>query len=772
MAEEAKQGGGGSDAAPAGAGGSRPEGGPAGTDRPESGRGDGGRPEGRRPGDGPTPESLAASLAGARAAAGDGTRPGRATEGDARAGDEERAREQEEFRATRSRGLGTYGIRTSAIVITGDGHTFSGPMAAGDSITGGGGRADMVANILPAWLVAEVAQVYVPPGGYDEIRRAADRQSLLLLRSCRRWGATATAIELLRDLERVHDLLFAGDLATLPVESLPEGCGFILDRVTARQVALRAQDLPVLSERLAKRRSRLVVVLDDQARIADPAVERATRRIAAPPAAVELLASHLTVLLGSAARAESLLADPEVAAELTAVGPDSFDAAQLVELARDLAEVDRHELTVADALTRFRDLSQRDVDTWYDGIETLDQRALVLSLAALPSMTYDAVARAASRLEQAWRAEDGGAGTPPPRDRRPRAVRLRGARARIGREVRYTRYGPAEVEVPSFLDGSYPEHILRYAWQEHDYDRDLLLRWLRAVADDVEGNVGIRAAMSIGYLSRWAFDPIRRDIVTSWAGSGHGGERERAVAALHVAARYPETAVRVIRMVLDWCERGRGGPLRRTAARALGSSVGLVLADGPDEHLAELARDDDPTLHVAIGDSIAELMLEADPERQIELLGLLDDWSGERQSGRQSAGVLGFLEVAASTWRTETTPDDKVRWPLLLWLSSVGATTDPALAPIRPVIARLWGRALVGRGTDHAVHRVLRGWAGSAERWPELRPHLIHLLLEAAVTERQLGLLAGHARRWRHPEPLAPDVAARLLDVLDRRGRG
>ncbi|MEV4656283.1 hypothetical protein [Micromonospora sp. NPDC049301] len=713
-------------------------------------------------------ESLAATLSGVRA--GNGSRSASDdVEGDGRAGDEDRTRRQEEFRATRADGLGSLGVRSSAVFITGDGHSFSGQISGGDSVKGGDGGG-LVFTLVSRRTVAEIVRVYVRPDGYDEIQRAGEEGSLMLLSVSPRWGGTSTAIRLLADLGQVHELRFSGDLAAVPVESLPEGCGFILDRISVRQLAtLRARDLPSLEDRFQKRHSKLVVILDADARTPDHAVERAVHRISTPPSAAQVLTSHLTYLLGSTSEAKSLLTEHGLGDQLATVEPNSFDASQLVELARDLAEAAAGRGTFEEALVRFQDRAQRDVEDWYDEIDGPDQRSIVVALSVLDSMTYDAVTRAAARLEQAWRDDDAGGGALPARARRPRRARLQAARARITNEARNTRYGRAELEIASFLDSSYPERLLRHIWHEHDYDRDLVLAWLNGLASDVEGRVRIRSAMAIGYLSQFAFDTIRRDIITPWARSGDGDERERAVAALSLPARHPDTAGRVIRMVLEWCERT--GPLRRTAARALGSSVGAVLATGPDARLSELAEKPDAVLHVCIGDSLAELMADADGDRQIELLRLLDNWSAERAAGRQAAGVTAFLEVAATLWRVVPSPDGDTHWPSLLWMATEGSS-DSAIAPARPIIARLWSRALVAPGSDQAVHRVFRRWALSAERSPQLQPHLVRLLLEAATTKRQAGLLAAHARRLRDPEPLAPDLAARLLDVLSQRSHG
>ncbi|MFY1689500.1 hypothetical protein [Plantactinospora sp. WMMB782] len=729
--------------------------------------------EPKSPGDaakssGDTSEGFAASLGGARSAA---RTPGEA------AGDEERTWQQQEIRNTLAAALSSFGSRSSGVIVVGDGHTFSGPITGGDSRSGAD-RSRAVLNTFTAGFVAGTARVYVSPHGFTDLAEALEDSPVLLIRARRRWGSTTTAVRLLAEMDTVHELRFADALAALPIEDLPERCGFVVERLSTHQLStLHARELPMLEERLNRRRGRLVVIVDDSTRAADHAVDRLARKITAPPAALELVTSHLTELLGADAEADRLLADGNVGARLADIAPESFDAPQLVELAKDLAEVASGTGTVADAMARFEDRSRRDVEDWYDELATFDERALVVAIAVLDRMSFDAVSRAATLLEQAWREDEAGNGQAPPRSRQTRRSRLQAARARIGNEVHRTRYGWAELEVVSFVDPNYPARLLHHLWHEHYYDRALLLDWLRRVAGDVEGAVGIRAATAIGYLSQFAFDTIRREIVTPWAGSGRGNEREWAVAALALPARDPATASRVIRLVLDWAERDSLA-LRLSAARALGASVGAVLDGGPDEQLAELADGAEPPLQLAIGDSVAELMAEATLDRQTELLRMLDAWSVEGRSGRLYAGVVGFLEVAATLWITQRTPDGDVTWPTLLWLAD--GAGPPAAVPddaaparrrseARQIVARLWGRALVAPGVDTAVHNVLRGWAQAAEEAPVQRPALVSLLMEAATTERQQRLLTAHANRWRDPKPLAPDLAARLLNVLSRK---
>jgi len=693
-------------------------------------------------------------------------------------GDEERGWRQNEIHdAVRDAlyTLGSIGSRTSGVTIVAKKATFSGPVVGGDiGVTGQGDGSALLWSVSKP-MVTAISRVYVQPRGYAELQSALDRDHLLPLFAPARWGSTTTAIELLSRLSAVHELKFGGALSALPVEGLPRECGFFLERLAAAQLAdLRERELAGLAERLASRGNRLVAIIDPAARLPDHAVHRRAKALQAPPPPLEFVISHLAGLLPSRERAEEFLAGHGLDSWLREMAPDTFDAGLLVELARDLAGAAAQSCTVEDVMVRFRERSHQDVDAWLDEVTDLDQRATIVSFTVLSGMPYDAVGRAATRLEQAWRSEDAGTGAVPPRMRRTRSVRLSAARAKITRELRNTRYGVAELEIASFVDDRYPARLLYHLWHEHDYDRDLIMDWLKAVAEDVEGRVRIRAAGAIGFLAQYAFDTVRREIIVPWAGSGDGDSRERAVAALAFPARHPETAARTVRLVLDWSEHA-GNPLRLSAARALGTSVGAILSDGPDERLTELAEKAGPQLAIALGDSVAELLSEANPVRQLELLRLLDGWAAQTRAGRQVAGVWGFLETAQRLWTSVPAEDGSARCPILLWLATEGSRDGHAeeaavRGAIREVIARCWGRVLLAPGADLAVHRVLRSWAGAAERAPQLRVALVGLLVQVASSRRLVDVLASHARSWRDGRALAPDLAQRLLAALHKGG--
>jgi hypothetical protein len=699
-------------------------------------------------------------------------------------GDEERSAVQNEIRDAVADGLSTLGgfeSHNSVTIVPGGAGTFHGPVAGRDVIIGGD-RDSVVLSAISARAIKDICRLHVPPGGYEVLADAIWRDAMVIVRSPRRWGATTTTIRLLGSLGAVQELRFSGPLSTLPVEDLPERCGFVLTRVSRSQLAeLHDRDVLTLQERLTKRHCRLVVIVDTGVRVPDPAVQRRAVDVVAPPPAVALVTNHMADRL-SLARAELFLAEHQLADQLAAIDAESFDVRQLVDFARDLCDAAEDRCSVKEAVDRFDERSRQDLEAWLDEIVDYDQKATMVALAVLDRMPYDAVARSASLLEHAWRIEDAAGGDAKPRARRTKSARMKNARARLTRETRNTRYGPAELEIASFIDQSYPGRLLHHLWHEHDYDRDLILSWLKTVAEDVEERIRIRAATAIGFLAQFAFDTIRRDVIVPWAGSGHGDERERAVAALSLPARHPDTTARTVRLVLDWSERTYN-PLRLSAARALGQSVGATMPHGPDEHLAELAKAAEPDLAIAIGDSLGGLLVDATPARRLALLTLLDDWSGQTRTLRQTAGVWGFLEVALGLSTAVPTADGVVRWPTLLWLAN-GAengtgdaatppddtTADPATsAATREAIVRTWSKVLRAPDAGAGVHRVLRNWARWAEAEPRLRPALVSLLVDVAnMSPRLADIVASHARTWRQKEPAAPDLALRLLEALHR----
>lgn len=657
----------------------------------------------------------------------------------------------EDRRHARSEALNRFGS-SSSVVIVGDGISI-GSVVGGNAFGGRVGEpAGPVLSEVGKRRIIDLELTFVEPPGYSELGEPLRRHRLLLLGTRAHWGNTATAVRLLAGSGPVHEVTFTGRLIDLPIDKLPPGAGFILSAPGGRGLTgLQPTSLTELTDRLEKAGSRVVVITDAD-RDTEHGGRPVWRRLSGPPEAYELVVRHLDCAIKSRDAAVEMLEQAGLAPGLKDTTPAAFDVHRLVELAADLAEVSRGNGTLEDAGVRFEARAERAVEEWVDSLDD-PVRAMVLSLAVLDGMSFDAVSRAAKWIGSHWAAQEQARAAGTSR-RAPRSERIKQARARLSEETRNTRYGPAVLEIASFVDSTYPQRILRHFWNEHDYDRELLLEWLQEVADDVEVNVCIQAATAIGYLATFAFDTVRREVVTPWAIKGDGDTRELAVAALARTARDPATVGRTVELVADWARHSQESH-KLSAARALGDSVGAVVSRGLDETLAKLAKGADGHLSIALGDSIGELLAAAELPRQRELLGLLDTWSGEGRNDRQTAGVFGFLRMALRLSKQ----DGDQGWPMVLWL----AEHDPESAEL---IARLWSRALIAPDTDDGVRAVLRTWAQWAEHNPEHRPAFVRLFAAVPRSRRQADLLTKLAEELRTGKPPSPDTARNLIDAL------
>src|SRR5262249_23578048 len=188
---------------------------------------------------------------------------------------------------------------------------------------------------------------------------------------------------------------------------------------------------------------RLLILLDASQRLTDAGLTRGAIALDGPPEARTLVTRHLARLHPdlSADAIEGLLSDELISDRIASITPDNFDAYQLRELARDLAEMSRGRATPEDAIGRFQMRSQLGIAEWFNAL-TDAQFALVVALATLNGMSFDAVSRAAKRLEDALAAEYRDGSEQPRRGRQSRYERLAAARAVISLQVRRTRYGP------------------------------------------------------------------------------------------------------------------------------------------------------------------------------------------------------------------------------------------------------------------------------------------------------------------------------------------
>jgi hypothetical protein len=663
-------------------------------------------------------------------------------------------------------GMHEFGVRGSGVYIAADALYVSGDVAGGDIHKGTRQAAGLVLERILTTALLEPHR-FVLPTGFPGVDPAP--AGLLILRVRRRCGGTTAALRLLANGgDVIYRLRTEEPLSNLEATRLPPDAGVLLDGLSSQQAGrLRDNELHQLHEALVSQATRLVVVVDWEARLTDPTVQRRFRPLSAPLARDVVLA-HLGHLLRDTLDPESVLGDESVAQMVASIDAETFDIYQLTELAHDLADMAQGQISEEEVASRFGMRARQRLQPWLDEMSNAEL-ATVVSLATLHGLTADAVSRAAQTLE--LQLADAYAERKGQKVRSSRSGRLLTARAVASFEPRRSRYGVSEQEVVRFVDSSYPAQVMRLVWQEFDGDRQLYLDWLRSTAEDVEGAVRIRAATTIGYLGCFSFDEIRREIIAPWARSGNGDERERAVAALAIPARHPNIRAQVISLVRDWSGESRA--LKLAAVRALGVAVGEVLpadANGTPTALvmlAELARNADPQLGVAIGDSLAELITDADPHRSTEVLRQLTSWVREPRGGRQTAGAFAFLEIASTLWRERRSDDAAAWWPSLLAMADDAKES----ADDRRLIVELWSIAIRAPGVDRLLQRVVSRWARAAEGDSAMRAAFVELFVEvSACGPRQQNIVIHCARTWHNSKPAAPETAARLLEALVGRG--
>ncbi|SDD59304.1 hypothetical protein [Glycomyces harbinensis] len=664
-------------------------------------------------------------------------------------GDERHFEQVEEY--ARARGLGhrIFDGRSSLQVVFAD--SIQGNIVGGDQRNREGESATgLYAERVPRTGLDELARVLVRPPDWEQMRTALDERHLLVLRGRRGWGRTATAIALLSGLDAVHKATVRGDLAELPVGSLPERSGFVIDDPGGRLAGLEALDAEMFADRLKKRGSKAVIVVDSRSRPSGKGTGRFTVEMTGPPDPGELVEAHLTERLGTLAAARAAL-DPESAELLRAVTPDTFEAQILAEFAQDLADAEHGPRTAADARDDYHERMKTDVGDWLDKVaEDGGLLALACSMAVFDGLNCEAVQRGAEALEKIRAPRRTETGTEAPGIVK-RDDLFGKIRARTVAETRTGRYGEMDVELAGFVNERYPPQVLEHVWKQYNLKQPLL-QWLTQMSEDLELSVAVRAASAVGYFARFSFPLVRREVIAPWARSRRANEREFAVVALEMLAQDPARVPQALNLVSEWAA-ANGGMQRLTAARALGSGVGTVLPGGPDRDLAALAEGADDALALSVARSMRELFAVADPERGAALLSVMERWAGETRKGRRIAAVAGFLECADLRVRTEYRGERTV-CPALLWLASTSGgfanaeDADPETAErIAKSTAALLAASLVTPQLSAETGAMLRSWVATARRFPALGGELFALLERAAPTHRHENLMKHHLNR-------------------------
>lgn len=651
-----------------------------------------------------------------------------------------------------------------------------GDQVHGDKVTGNkfelhlGGRKVLVRE-LSVDLADPVRYAFVKPGNWADLSARFRRQRMTIVRAPSGYGKDASAIRLLMpEVETIYHLDPQTDVPQL-ADSIGEqatrlggaegGIGFLLCQPLGA-AQLRGYAFHALDRALEEARARLVITLPDgvlpadadlDPYILDLAHERVDGR--------QIVARHLSWRCNDDVAARLLASDSvqELLGELE-------DSTQACRAAAELAWIISLECTddgtINAAAVRERQRRQGDeaFDRWFDGLRGAEERSFAIALAVLDGLSYEEVADAARRLRRRLEASRQlvvGSGTDG-RSELGVAYRelLQTSTARLLDRVRAYQvdgrapvwYGTVPVRTVRYHDPTYPLKVIERMWRGYQI-QPVLLDWFSELVGGPSEPVRFYVASALGELARCSFDYLIGRL-GGWANSKNYKYREAAAYALGGPAADPALADSVNFLVGTWYA-DRGMPLRQaTAARAYGVGVGGLGTAATIDRLGRLATVENFTVASAIGDALADLMLD-DPDEVApmtcrELLGWFDE------PLRIRPAQLAFIILATSLLTRPSQPgtdETGPPWPTLLWL----LRSNPAL---RDPLCSLW-RTVIGESVLYAeAQDALTSWAGLAENDPEQLDMFVRLVRAVATTDRTVAILTRVAGQWVAPDNLTP----------------
>jgi hypothetical protein len=216
-----------------------------------------------------------------------------------------------------------------------------------------------------------------------------------------------------------------------------------------------------------------------------------------------------------------------------------------------------------------------------------------------------------------------------------------------------------------------------------------------------------------------------------------------------------------------------GSPLSQaTAARAFGVGVGQPDATAAIDRLGRLATVDDYDIAVAIGNGLADLILDKPEELSPTVCAAIVTWFDDKSRTRPAELAFLILANTLVTWERTDPDGPEVQWPMLLHLAD---RVEDLQWPLRA----LW-RHLISNSVLHdEANAVLTGWAALAENDPAQLRALLRLIREVirqpTPSPRARRNLSRLVKTWIEPRNLSPLPNAHramkaLLEKLEREG--
>ena len=617
----------------------------------------------------------------------------------------------------------------------------------------------------------ERAEPFIRTDAVTSFGAAVRDQCVVVLQGPRGYGKSAAMVRtMLRGLGDDADMFYldpATDLATFSCKQVPEDSVLILkDLPHAAANRIDTDTLTRIQSELRYRRCRLGITTEKAGVLVASSVGVLVIDLLTRPSPRQVFDRHLSVLLrGHDVTRETMLAWPGVSQLLDAqLGQDCSlaDAARLATLlARARDEPDTAAARVRGQMTEYAD---EKVAQWFRRLDSLKAQCMAISLAVLNGLSRETVAREARVLENRILPAPDAANAPPVTNPfSPDAtVSPSLLQARVEAENRMTAHGMIVVQALSYTELGYPGRVLRYVWREHDDGRAALVDWLRYLGGSTDLAVRVRAATAVGVLACEAMDYVHGQIILGWACHDDEVIRTSAAIALGPPAADPMLRDTVRSLVADWARESGARPLRATAARTYGRSIGLTSPTIALRELARMAAIDDLALMIAIGNSYCELVLDGTAALSGRVIGEIGKLAAERVREKQIVGRLALLGLSYLRGAPSALGDQSSRfrqWPSLLALCLVSAKMVAA-------VAQLWQLSLNDPDVGRLVGESLDDWAQAAEDVGELRQAFLALMIEVASDDRARRAVLRRAELWTGRDGKAPKTGQFVIEDL------
>ncbi|WP_448337228.1 hypothetical protein [Chloroflexus aurantiacus] len=603
----------------------------------------------------------------------------------------------------------------------------------------------------------KISSVYVCPPNYAAAKEILETRHVLIIHGPARRGKYATALYLLLGIHNnaVGELDPLSDLTILDFSDKGKQ-GYVINNISNEKLERTSVfHLDRLSRQLQDCGAHLIITVDDQIAIPQ-GLEKYRLYWNELPDRTELLERHL----------KWYAPDPDVYQRAVALSDfedvkSVFSQASLPgeidQLASLLVDTAIGKLSLSEALNRFKGRLYQHVAAWFDNHPSIDDRALLLSVAVYNGASRQIISNAERQLLSLL-SKVGESSPSTNLFGSSYSQRVNRVEATIKSGVEETKFGQNPVEVVEFNNPVMQPVVLRYVWNEFDHLREIIVRWLRESVIGTPPDMQVRAAVAVGELARYDFNYLYQETLHPWSMHSDPTIRGLAALALGIPAWDSDKSSLVLSLLRHWSNIN-DWRLCWTAAAACGGLVGRRFLDPALQNLRDIAQKGELRLLAILSQSMTNLfdVGEAIPEYRLKIVDTLLTWTAKPTTILGVTGLFVFLYIAETSRITALPEGDK--WPFLLWI----ICEDDILAKN---ICELWRRSLNLRATRPIALSVIRNWLKVVDEDTRLYKGIAWLLTTIVHqgSERESERIK-HLLRSLHERSLS-STATRILNTL------